>query len=130
MCPCFGGDVPTADLHGALLRNLGRFITELGRDFCFVFSIADIALYAYVHRAGEGGFDLTAFPALHAVRRICPSTRRRRRRLDRSPVLEKSAGARLLDGRRGQSSVANCSGGACARAHTLHASVGVRSSKR
>jgi predicted nuclease of restriction endonuclease-like (RecB) superfamily len=25
-----------ADLHGALLRNLGRFITELGRDFCFV----------------------------------------------------------------------------------------------
>jgi predicted nuclease of restriction endonuclease-like (RecB) superfamily len=25
-----------ADLHGALLQNLGRFITELGRDFCFV----------------------------------------------------------------------------------------------
>ena len=25
-----------ADLHSALLRNLGRFITELGRDFCFV----------------------------------------------------------------------------------------------
>jgi predicted nuclease of restriction endonuclease-like (RecB) superfamily len=25
-----------ADLHAALLRNLGRFITELGRDFCFV----------------------------------------------------------------------------------------------
>ena len=25
-----------ADLHGGLLRNLGRFITELGRDFCFV----------------------------------------------------------------------------------------------
>jgi YhcG PDDEXK nuclease domain len=25
-----------ADLHGALLRNLGRFITELGKDFCFV----------------------------------------------------------------------------------------------
>ncbi len=24
-----------ADLHGALLRNLGRFITEIGRDFCF-----------------------------------------------------------------------------------------------
>lgn len=24
------------DLHVALLRNLGRFITELGRDFCFV----------------------------------------------------------------------------------------------
>lgn len=25
-----------ADLHGALLRDLGRFLTELGRDFCFV----------------------------------------------------------------------------------------------
>lgn len=25
-----------ADLHGALLKNLGRFIAELGRDFCFV----------------------------------------------------------------------------------------------
>jgi hypothetical protein len=25
-----------ADLHGALLRNLSRFISELGRDFCFV----------------------------------------------------------------------------------------------
>lgn len=25
-----------ADLHGALLRNLGRFLTELGPDFCFV----------------------------------------------------------------------------------------------
>ncbi|MEN9797468.1 MAG: hypothetical protein RL653_1164 [Pseudomonadota bacterium] len=24
-----------ADLHAALLQNLGRFITELGRDFCF-----------------------------------------------------------------------------------------------
>lgn len=24
------------DLHGALLHNMGRFITELGRDFCFV----------------------------------------------------------------------------------------------
>lgn len=25
-----------ADLHASLLRNLGRFITELGRDFCFI----------------------------------------------------------------------------------------------
>ena len=25
-----------ADLEGSLLRNLGRFITELGRDFCFI----------------------------------------------------------------------------------------------
>jgi len=29
------------------------------------FSIADIALYAYVHRAAEGGFDMTPFAALH-----------------------------------------------------------------
>ena len=29
-------DHSESDLHGALLRNLGRFITELGRDFCFV----------------------------------------------------------------------------------------------
>jgi hypothetical protein len=29
-------DHSEADLHGALLRKLGRFITELGRDFCFV----------------------------------------------------------------------------------------------
>ncbi len=29
-------DHSEADLHGGLLRNLGRFITELGRDFCFV----------------------------------------------------------------------------------------------
>ncbi len=24
------------DLHGALLRNIGRFLTELGRDFCYI----------------------------------------------------------------------------------------------
>lgn len=29
-------DHSEADLHGALLRHLGRFIAELGRDFCFV----------------------------------------------------------------------------------------------
>ena len=29
-------DHSEADLHGALLRNLGRFLTELGRDFCFI----------------------------------------------------------------------------------------------
>jgi len=31
-----GDEHAEADLHGALLRNLGRFLTELGRDFCFV----------------------------------------------------------------------------------------------
>ena len=29
-------DHSEADLHGALLRNLGRFLTELGRDFCYI----------------------------------------------------------------------------------------------
>ncbi|MCK5675852.1 MAG: DUF1016 family protein [Verrucomicrobia bacterium] len=27
-----------SDLHGSLIRNLGRFLTELGRDFCYVSS--------------------------------------------------------------------------------------------
>lgn len=31
-------DHTEADLHRALLNNIGRFITELGRDFCFVAS--------------------------------------------------------------------------------------------
>jgi glutathione S-transferase len=30
------------------------------------YSIADIALYAYTHVAGEGGFDLGAYPAIRA----------------------------------------------------------------
>jgi glutathione S-transferase len=30
------------------------------------YSIADIALYAYTHVAGEGGFDLEAYPAVRA----------------------------------------------------------------
>ncbi|MET1078129.1 MAG: glutathione S-transferase family protein [Pseudomonas sp.] len=30
------------------------------------YSIADIALYAYTHVADEGGFDLTAYPAVRA----------------------------------------------------------------
>jgi predicted nuclease of restriction endonuclease-like (RecB) superfamily len=29
-------DHSEADLHGALLNHLGRFLSELGRDFCFV----------------------------------------------------------------------------------------------
>ena len=37
-----------------------------GRDW-FVgggISLADVALYAYTHVAGEGGFDLAAYPAV------------------------------------------------------------------
>jgi glutathione S-transferase len=30
------------------------------------FTIADIALYAYTHCAGEGGFDLVPYPSLAA----------------------------------------------------------------
>jgi len=30
------GEHSEADLHGALVRNLGRFLTELGRDFCYI----------------------------------------------------------------------------------------------
>jgi glutathione S-transferase len=30
------------------------------------YSIADIALYAYTHVAGEGGFDLSGYPAITA----------------------------------------------------------------
>jgi glutathione S-transferase len=28
------------------------------------YSIADIALYAYTHVAGEGGYDLSAYPGI------------------------------------------------------------------
>jgi glutathione S-transferase len=48
------------DALGVMERHLQ------GRSF-FVgerYSIADIALYAYTHVAGEGGFDLTGFPAV------------------------------------------------------------------
>jgi glutathione S-transferase len=30
------------------------------------YTVADIALYAYTHVAGEGGFDLDPFPAIRA----------------------------------------------------------------
>ena len=43
-------DHTEADLHRALLRNLGRFIAELGRDFCFVGS---------EHPVQVGGQDFT-----------------------------------------------------------------------
>lgn len=39
------------DLHSALLQNLGRFITELGRDFCFVGS-------EYPLQVGDQDFSL------------------------------------------------------------------------
>lgn len=46
---------------------LGVMEGHLRRHSFFVagrYSIADIALYAYTHVAGEGGFDLAGFPAV------------------------------------------------------------------
>jgi glutathione S-transferase len=48
---------------------LGVMQTHLGRHDWFAgpaYSIADIALYGYTHSAGEGGFDLSAYPAVLA----------------------------------------------------------------
>jgi len=53
-------------------QSLGRAALKvmedhLARHLFFVgecYSIADIALYAYTHLAGEGGFDLTVHPAI------------------------------------------------------------------
>ena len=43
----------------AHLKNRGSFVGQR-------LTIADIALYAYTHVAGEGGFDLSAYPAIEA----------------------------------------------------------------
>jgi glutathione S-transferase len=46
---------------------LGVMERHLGDNDFFVadrYSIADIALFAYTHVAGEGGFDLSGFPAV------------------------------------------------------------------
>jgi len=48
--------------------------SHLGRQPYFAagqFSIADIALYAYTHRAEDGGFDLAAYPAVRAWLERC-----------------------------------------------------------
>ncbi|MAE95770.1 MAG: glutathione S-transferase [Deltaproteobacteria bacterium] len=48
----------------AALGVMERHLRE--RPYCVgdAYSIADIALYAYTHVAGEGGFDLEAYPAV------------------------------------------------------------------
>ena len=46
---------------------LGVMETHLGKNDWFAggrYSIADIALYAYTHCSGEGGFDLSRYPAV------------------------------------------------------------------
>jgi glutathione S-transferase len=48
---------------------LGVMETHLRKSDWFAggrYSIADIALYGYTHVAGEGGFDLTRYPAIEA----------------------------------------------------------------
>jgi glutathione S-transferase len=50
-------------------RALGVMEVQLAQEAFFVggrYSIADMALYAYTHVAGEGGFALARFPALRA----------------------------------------------------------------
>ena len=40
------------------------------------YSVADIALYAYTHVAEDGGFDLSAFPAIGAwLKRVAAEPR-------------------------------------------------------
>jgi glutathione S-transferase len=59
--------LPEKTEHG--YRALGVMEEHLESRPFFVgerYSIADIALYAYTHVAGEGGFDLLRFPAVGA----------------------------------------------------------------
>lgn len=57
-----------ATLAGGL-KALGVMEEQLGKTPFFAgeaMSVADIALYAYTHIAGDGGFDLGQFPAVSA----------------------------------------------------------------
>ena len=54
-----------ADLHRSLLRNLGRFITELGRDFCARPKITQAILVPICH--------LTALRWPHTLRTTIPA---------------------------------------------------------
>ena len=48
-------------------RHLASYIFLVAENF----SIADIALYAYTHVAGEGGFALDGYPAIRAwIKRV------------------------------------------------------------
>ena len=54
-------------LHERGYQALAVMEQHLARERFFVgdaYSIADIALYAYTHAAGEGGFELQRFPAV------------------------------------------------------------------
>ncbi len=58
-----------ADLRQRGDAALGVMETHLSKRNWFAgedYSIADIALYGYTHCAGDGGFDLAAYPAVSA----------------------------------------------------------------
>lgn len=58
-----------AEKRAAGYRALDRMEARLGAEPFLVggrYSIADIALYAYSHVAGDGGFDLSKYPAIRA----------------------------------------------------------------
>jgi glutathione S-transferase len=50
----------------AALDAMERHLTERTFHVGERYTIADISLYAYTHVAGEGGFDLTRYPAIRA----------------------------------------------------------------
>jgi glutathione S-transferase len=50
----------------AALDAMERHLAEESFLVAGRYTIADIALYAYTHVAGEGGFDLSRFPAIEA----------------------------------------------------------------
>jgi len=56
-------------LHERGAQALAVMEAHLRQRSCFVdeaYSIADIALYAYTHAAGEGGFDLAPYASIRA----------------------------------------------------------------
>jgi glutathione S-transferase len=58
-----------AEWHERGYQALGVMERHLAANSYFVadrYSVADIALYAYTHVAGEGGFDITRFPRVGA----------------------------------------------------------------
>ena len=61
------GELPRLQERGH--QALAVMEQHLSRESFFVggrYSIADIALYAYTHCAGEGGFDLKGYPSIRA----------------------------------------------------------------
>jgi glutathione S-transferase len=58
----------------AALQVMEAHLTENAYFLGGELSIADIALYAYTHVAGEGGFDLGRFPAIRRWLRLVAAT--------------------------------------------------------